>query len=305
MSGGRSLEQAKAYSQGADGSISSDLGAVIAEALEQAKADCGADPRARLTLEEVIRIAESDAVVDNYAEGMFIEARSHSFPLRRSLISLLESRARVNRWCVEAGRRVKTNRLSRLRTGDARIFEKRFTKKAVNTAITLLLDSSSSMNVNDRMGLAKEACVALSLAVEAMQGLALEVLTFPYTSTTSGQSGFGLAKDFKENTSAMKKRFSRIMSNGGTPMAPAIITAGVRLLRRPEPRKIMLVLTDGEPDSLELTHVAIETMHGIEMLGIGIESAEVARVFDHFVVIHDVTELPRELLAKAREMLAA
>jgi len=60
---------------------------------------------------------------------------------------------------------------------------------AINTAITLLLDSSSSMNVNGRMVLAKEACVALSLAIEAMRGVALEVLTFPYTSTSSGRSG--------------------------------------------------------------------------------------------------------------------
>jgi nitric oxide reductase activation protein len=244
-------------------------------------------------------------VVDAYAEGLFVDARSHSFPLRRSLLSLLESRARTNRWCVEQGRRVKTSRLSRLCTGDARIFERRFTKKAINTAITLLLDSSSSMNANDRMGLAKEACVALSLAIDAMQGVALEVMTFPYGSASLGRHGFGLAKDFNETTAAIKKRFSRISSNGGTPMAPAIVTAGSRLLRRPEPRKVMLVLTDGEPDSLELTHAAIETMKGIEMIGIGIESSEVARVFERFVVIQDVRDLPQQLLTKARELLAA
>lgn len=66
------------------------------------------------------------------------------------------------------------------------------------------------------------------------------------------------------------------------------------LLQRPEPRKIMLILTDGCPDSDYETKAATTRAlkDGIEIAAIGIEDSSVRRYWDNHRVIKTIQELP-------------
>ena len=66
------------------------------------------------------------------------------------------------------------------------------------------------------------------------------------------------------------------------------------LLQRPEPRKIMLILTDGCPDDSSETKAATKrTMQdGIEIAAIGIMANSVRNYWDNHKIIETIQELP-------------
>ena len=87
-----------------------------------------------------------------------------------------------------------------------------------------------------------------------------------------------------------------------------------RIIQRREPRKIILVLTDGEPysgnpilqravvdhliDNLYKIHKA-----GIECIAIGIAAEYVRRFFQDSIVVHELSELPKAFYTKFSELL--
>lgn len=74
----------------------------------------------------------------------------------------------------------------------------------------------------------------------------------------------------------------------------AIWAARVMLLQRREPRKIMLILTDGCPDSGPDTKSATKRAmkDGIEIAAIGIMDGNVRNFWDNHKIIESVQELP-------------
>lgn len=87
--------------------------------------------------------------------------------------------------------------------------------------------------------------------------------------------------------------------------AAAIEAAGLRLLSRSEPRKIMIVLSDGSPCDTGVNHGVIgETMRshiakfekaGMEIIGIGVQDSSVKQFYKKNTVIQNVSELPGKL----------
>ena len=60
-----------------------------------------------------------------------------------------------------------------------------------------------------------------------------------------------------------------------------------------QPRKILLVLTDGAPNNAPAAQVCIRAMvdHGIEVMGIGIGTMAVQDLFPDYRVINELGEL--------------
>lgn len=85
----------------------------------------------------------------------------------------------------------------------------------------------------------------------------------------------------------------------GTPTHNAIWAGRAMLLQRPEPRKIMLILTDGCPDKVSQTKAATQrTMKdGIEIAAIGIMDKSVRRFWDNHKIIETIQELPAAMFA--------
>lgn len=98
------------------------------------------------------------------------------------------------------------------------------------------------------MPLAANAAYVVAKAVAGIDGVALTVGVFPHgylEECVLEIKGFG-DKPKPEN-------FCNLCAGGGTPMAEAILWGGHVVAYRPEPRKIVVLFTDGQPDSVRNT----------------------------------------------------
>jgi Mg-chelatase subunit ChlD len=179
--------------------------------------------------------------------------------------------------------------------GDPRIFRTTHRGRAVDTAIVLLADVSGSMQ-GTRISLTDQALFATACALETLPGIAVSVATFP---------GNQLVLPFGVRARRERDRFT-LQSFGGTPMHQGIMMANRMLQLRKEPRKMLVVLTDGEPDCGPTSMAAISVSHrmGIEVYGLGIQTASVERYFTNSQVINDVNDLPTALFGLLRNRLS-
>ena len=153
--------------------------------------------------------------------------------------------------------------LHRMFVGNPMIFRSNSPISAVNTAVHLLVDTSGSMS-GQPIRRARQASFAIAHALKTVPGINLGVTTFPaqgetYSVTPVLEHGRPFHKNFMFETT------------GSTPLTEALLWATQELCRQPEPRKILIVLTDGSPDNPITCKQAIaEASRFIEILGLGI-----------------------------------
>jgi Mg-chelatase subunit ChlD len=89
-------------------------------------------------------------------------------------------------------------------------------------------------------------------------------------------------------------------------MAEALLWAGMKLSHRKEPRKIVVVMTDGQPDNEQPVRRALERLSacGIETYGIGIQDRYILQWLPEGArVIDRIEELSKALVAVLKEAL--
>lgn len=262
------------------------------------------------------RLPSADEPVDNVQAGRSLlgQTATLSGGLRAALQGLVQASRRERPVPKAAGSRLRSGRLHRLAAGDPKVFERRWDKPAPNAALHILVDRSGSMMdgvvhdgvwVGQRADLAWSATMALALALDGIPGVNHAVTAFP------GPSGHGdrvfKVMDHGQRTRQRMGRFGlRPGYNCSTPMAEALWYAAARLLACREPRKVILVMTDGEPDdrlaALEIIR-RCETA-GIEVVGVGL-GLSVDRLFSRSVTVMQLGELRQRLFELTRELLAA
>lgn len=197
-------------------------------------------------------------------DGGFIAAEARkTLGLRAKMAGLFQSTKLKRDNPQLAGHRLDRRVVHRIaaKTPDTRIFQTRRDKVADNTAIAILVDKSGSMSC--QIHLATAAAFSVAKATESMPGVKCAVAGFPQSSGVVGLKAF----DEKANAA----RFA-IGASGGTPLDVALRWAGQKLWPRRENRKIVLVLTDGEPNDPNLAKTLVDLLieHDIECYGIGI-----------------------------------
>jgi cobaltochelatase CobT len=231
----------------------------------------------------------------------------NSGKIRASLQGLVQSSRRDRPVHKRSGNRIDGRKLSRLSTGDSRVFERRSHKEAPNTAIDLLVDGSTSMGDNapgcavSLMNLAIESAIALALALEGISGVNPAVTRFPHSKT--GNVVPLLKHGEKVRINAPK--FSPVTS-GTTPLHEALWYAALSVMSTREERKVIMVLTDGQPDDTEAAKAIIKRIEatGIELFGIGI-CFDTSHLFSRSILINDVSELRSELFRISHDLLLA
>jgi cobaltochelatase CobT len=94
----------------------------------------------------------------------------------------------------------------------------------------------------------------------------------------------------------------------------SIEKAGRELLKRPEKRKVLMVLSDGEPnDGYSCIQGGLErhlknvinslAAQGVEVFGIGIESDAVSSYYPDYAVLNDVADLEKEVIGRMEGLL--
>lgn len=227
------------------------------------------------------------------------KVQSTTSKLRAQLLSIVEASRRSSTRTKRSGRKLDGKRLVRIVSGDTRIFKERSVRKQANTAVHLLADLSSSMN-GHQASVAREASLAIALALEGIPGVNPAVTYF------CGYSDDPVRSALRHGESARRHAHRFIESSRGyTPMAEAIWHGAFELTKTRESRRILIVITDGDPDNDLACRKVLELCgnSAIETIGIGICHSRVAKLFENNIVINSVEDLGKTLFRLMRETL--
>jgi Mg-chelatase subunit ChlD len=219
-----------------------------------------------------------------------------SSSIRSRLIGLLAAKSRQQQRLHTRGKRIDGKRLSRIVTGDSRVFIQRDEKQTVETSVHVLLDCSGSMY--DIQQIANQATTSLALAVSSIPKCDIAVSMFP------GEGG-DVSPMLRRGqpVRAVLNRFD-VSSYGGTPLAQAMLYAARDLASSNKPRKVLIIVTDGDPNDPGAVRYMNRLLDNhIDTYAIGICSTSVSSFFDNWSVINDVTELQQALFAIAGKFL--
>ena len=173
--------------------------------------------------------------------------------------------------------RLNTAKLYRIKTENPKIFIQRMECVAVNTSLHILLDASASM-YGKPMELATASCHAIASACSAIKGLNIAVTAF----NGNYRGDVGLVYPLLKHGHPVHARFN-LMPSGGTPLAPALWWVMQQMCLLRENRKIILIITDGEPDSIPAAQEAFKQAQkkGFECYGLGIMCSSIATLLPH------------------------
>ena len=273
-----------------------DTFAQVAEVLsEQAEGHQGVTP---LSLPQ----AEQAMLGD---ETILTLSASESAQIRARLRGMVQSSQDNRNHAKRHGLRVATHRLAASQAGESRLFIQRQPRIAPNAAVHLLVDISGSMGKPIGEGnrkyfhVANEAALALAMALEGIPGVVPAVSYFPGI-----HQEVSIALLPKQSVRHRAACFDQ-KPRGCTPMAQAMWFAANSLLAQKQKRKLMIVLTDGDPDDWAATHDIVDRCRrsGFELLGIGIQTRSVEKFFPQSIVINDVKDLKRELFEVTQQLL--
>lgn len=229
--------------------------------------------------------------------------RVHTAALRARLQGLVQASKQKRSAPASVGHRLDSRVLTRLRVGDTRVFNRKEEKRAVNTAVCMLLDSSGSMGNStllNKMGIASRACFVASEALYSIPGVRTAIATFKgFDNRVFPMVDFGEKPDHS--------RFN-ITGSGGTRLGHALWWAWGELCLRRETRKICIAFSDGDTGDGPVTQAAIKRMResGIEVIGIGIQDTSIKRYLpDNHRIIKNLDQFTPALLELLREKLVA
>jgi len=209
------------------------------------------------------------------------------------------------------------NELSTVKSGNRRVFTRTAPGRELDTAVSILIDLSGSMGQGNQAGqkayYAKLTAIALAETFD-MLNIPFEIIGFhtPGRHVGHGENytrkdpmEYHLFKGYKEPFRRVKARLSGITGHDNNVDGEAVMTAALRLAARSEGRKMLFVLSDGQPAgggasmatlAKHLKEVVKKvTAAGIHVFGIGLKSDAVEKFYNECVVIDDMEALAAEV----------
>jgi len=157
-------------------------------------------------------------------------------------------------------------------------------------AIEVLVDCSGSMS-GYRMKNAKQAVATLLYALKGLPNVKTCITGFDHDYQY-------IVKRFKDNKFNIKK-VDGLYAAGGTPTGKAMNHSLQRLQKFPKIKKILVVVTDGQPADVELVdeQLTLAKRMGVEAIGIGIPGArgDFLAKFPQNILFEDAQDLSTEL----------
>lgn len=257
------IKQALADPGGAH--LAKDLGDGLSDALAKASGDIDASKTCHRSVP--VTHVPGSVGVNNTLAGPPLEVvtlKSIANSLRARLQDAFEAITDSRTSAAERGPRLNGRNLWRSNlSGVQPLFLQRTEGEQPAAAVQVLIDISGSMS-GEPIQLACEACFIAAHTFHGIDGVVTSVGTFP---------GPHLLLDFEQEPGQAKHGMS-VKAYGGTPLLPSLLWAIERLGQRDEPRKILLIATDGHTSDLHTCTQRLRQLErlGIETLGIGIGS---------------------------------
>ncbi len=263
------------------------LAEMLGEDAKEAQEDVEVCEQLAMTSTNAIR-APKDVYANNSSLLEDALAKRISGGVYQSMHKVLFDQVQSLETTRKVGNRIVNRKLSGVAAGNLSVFTRRAETQDVNAAVSVVIDASGSMLYNDRMKNANTCAFALALALNKC-GVASEFVYFG--KAVDGISAVHVAKSFEEKPLA--SRFC-ITSSGGTPTGSAMQFALRSLVLRTEGKKMMIVITDGEPDSVTpvVNAVTLANSFGVKVVPIGIETNVVGGFgADEFVCVDSSDKL--------------
>ena len=225
-----------------------------------------------------------------------------SRPITQALMELVETETNCAPGLSRRGKRFVTSRFNRFKQGDLRVYRSKAKNLGIDSAIMLMLDLSGSMNCQQEV--AKNACLALALAVQQIDGAVIGIQSF-------GDRNVDLLR-FGEDPATTSTRLDLTCAGGGTPMREGLSNVFVALMPEQAERKSLIVITDGEPDVDCVDTFNMVRQYGIDVFGIFIgQYASGKAAMDYYfkpgnwIAVDNILGLKRELFKLAKGTILA
>lgn len=182
--------------------------------------------------------------------------------------------------------KLNTNKLVSLKMGNKTIFDKKGTISCSSASVCILIDESGSMS-GDKLIAARKAAILVNEAVKRIDN----VTYFCYGYTDDRLNVYS------EGTKTSKWSLGATEARGGTPTGKAMKMCAKRLRKFTGAPCLMLVLTDGVPDSNpEVIQQDTELRKDKFLpIGVGIQSSAVSKGFQKYVELIDMAKFPFDL----------
>ncbi len=227
-----------------------------------------------------------------------------SAALSRRIRVMLEALYEEDEYFTRSGETLSAE-LTRAALNDPNIMLERDEIEMPNTAVHILIDRSTSMR--QCLPTTLDSALAIACALEPIDGLNTAISLFP------GATGSHCLQPIKAKTDAVRViagNVSQARVSGDTPTATAMWGALTHLMLQDEPRKILVIITDGEPNHDQRGAVSDLVSRagksGVEILGLGINSPEVHKYFpvsENIVDIHQLAPALFKMLSHSLRQL--
>ena len=259
------------------------------------------------TVKPLPLVGRSTARGESASQARIAAGTEQSAGLRQALMGMLQAQVDCRVSLRRHGRRIDTGRIAMLAAGETRIYRHKHEAQRHSASIQILLDKSGSMMQS--MSAAESAVFAVLKSLENIPMISTGAMSFP--DSTSTGTGCALIKSAKESLmEAVRKGGFGACAQGGTPLAEALWPAAVEVLRTKGERKILFVITDGQPQCPSTAKEMVRRCEasGIDVIGLGFGEASesvLSYIFTKFRVVGSVSRLKAELYQVVRESLHA
>ena len=285
--------------------------------------------------------ALDNPIGDGRYTAIVAQMRGSTNTMRRKMQRALLAKRQVNWDGGKEDGKLDNKRFAAVVNGKVNVFKRKRDTEALDTAVTILVDLSGSMqsgrspqNDSRKIDLAQLAAISVAEALDTT-GVALEVMGFGchsgYTPAVQKQlndmtpeqrSGFGrllvidmyVFKDFEESLRQSRRAMGVMagVAGGWNADSESLLYAYQRLAVRPEQKKIMLVMSDGQPagggnGASAAQHlrdvIGMMTDEGVSCIGVGIMSSAVSQFYPKYEVLSTIDELPKAVMDNIARMI--
>lgn len=234
----------------------------------------------------------------------FITKIESSARLRRQLSARIRSYVENLGGSRLQGHRINPYKAVMAEFGENEIFYDRIEEQGMSTSVHLLVDVSGSMISTDGEALtrAEAACrcaLSLALALDGIDGVVSMCSFFPGIKCEI-ETALKPGQRVRECSSLFDQK-----PRGSTPLAQALWHAALSVELAHCNRNIVLVLTDGIPDSIKQAKIALEHLQAlnVECYGIGLRLDFIRSLIPQSRVISSPSELEQAMFSLLERVL--
>lgn len=195
------------------------------------------------------------------------------------------------------------------------VFERRRTEDGIDSAVFVAIDNSGSMSSCIRQ--VRDAVMMFSEALKRCPGVATMIAGFDNGVTTRGgddmtgervyvdRAKWCVFKTWQAGFAGLKDKLDyHCRDKGGTPEVAALRDALMVVSRRPEQRKIILWIGDGDGYDADAIHALQARYSEVTVVAVGID-VDLSAYFKHNVNVQNASDLARASFATVAKAIAA